>query len=878
MSRGRKGGRSKGSKGGSSKGGGSKGGGSKGGGSIGGSSKTGGAGRSGERRPHPAARSERSGDDRQRPQLPGQRRVPGGTGRFRGGAVFERRERDEEPTGDGAGWSAARAETLERLATWRADADRLRAAGAAATTNGDTEEATRLDPWQREVFEALMAGRSVVVDAPTTAGKTRAVEAYFRANLHRAGFRAAYTTPVKSLSNDKLREFRVLFGAENVGIATGDIKENLGAPIVVATLESYRNSLLGTEPDLGRTLVVFDEYHYMQDESRGSAWEEALILTPGSCQLLLLSASVANAEQFVDWLKTLGGKRRSLLGKGGADPAEFDAEDGLGDDEPAPVNPPPDLRASHGRDVIMVRTERRPVPLVPLVYAGRQWLLPEAMERAGLARGLDRTRLETPLRQEDLAPRAAALVELGLTPTIIYCGRRLACETMAGQLVRELAPLDEASATRIGTILETSHREFGALSFINHRLRHMLQVYGVGYHHSGLAAPARMAVEQLVKGGHLRFCTATMGLSLGINFSVRSALISDYKRPSELGFTEYGPSEVLQMLGRAGRRGRDPVGFSLWPTPEAMARLGKPRRDQIRSRLRNDPTTFLGLIGRGFSLRAIESFYGKSFLRFQDPASDLSLITKTRLMRKLASRDLPCNSPAAEATRFLREEADSACHQCPKRKPCHRLLETKSRGSTLAALHLHLHGIGALDRDESLTEFGTIARYFPQAGGLLLARMIADGRITADNVHRAAELAAALALARFKEPGAEARYRLPFDAREVERSLEELYPEQLFPEVYDPPYGRRTESVLREFNPSAGFIIRAWLEGMPWDELTDQVTHEQYGTGDVMSLIYRTATYLQSMVQARLAFGLADTARILRDALLREPLSFILDL
>lgn len=137
-----------------------------------------------------------------------------------------------------------------------------------------------LDPWQQEALDALLNGESVIIDAPTTAGKTRIVEAFFKINLENSNFRAAYTAPVKSLSNDKLREFSDMFGTENVGIATGDVKDNLHAPIVVATLESYRNSLLGVEPDLGRSLVVFDEYHFMQDTGRGSAWEEAMILTP----------------------------------------------------------------------------------------------------------------------------------------------------------------------------------------------------------------------------------------------------------------------------------------------------------------------------------------------------------------------------------------------------------------------------------------------------------------------------------------------------------------------------------------------------------------------------------------------------------------------
>ncbi|MEI6399354.1 MAG: DEAD/DEAH box helicase, partial [Pseudomonadota bacterium] len=197
-----------------------------------------------------------------------------------------------------------------------------------------------LDPWQQQVFDLLRSGESVVVDAPTTAGKTRAVEVFFAMNVDDPTFRAAYTTPVKSLSNDKVRELRAMFGEDKVGIATGDIKENLDAPIVVATLESYRNSLLGIEPDLGRTLVVFDEYHYLQDEGRGSAWEEAIILTPPSCQVLLLSASVKNAEDFADWIST-----------------------------------------QHKKRCTMVRTEGRPVPLTNLVYYGEQWLTEEFLPK-----------------------------------------------------------------------------------------------------------------------------------------------------------------------------------------------------------------------------------------------------------------------------------------------------------------------------------------------------------------------------------------------------------------------------------------------------------------------------------------------------------------
>jgi superfamily II RNA helicase len=404
----------------------------------------------------------------------------------------------------------------------------------------------------------------------------------------------------------------------------------------------------------------------------------------------------------------------------------------------------------------------------------------------------------------------------------------------------------------------------------------MLQVFGVGYHHSGLAAPARMAIEALVKQGQLRFVVATMGLSLGINFSVRSALISDFQRPGEAGFTDYGPSEVLQMLGRAGRRGKDAVGFSLWPSVEAYQRLAGARRDVISSRLRNDPTTFLGLVGRGFSLRAIEHFYGKSFRRFQEPGFDLTLITRTRLAKKLGSDDLPCASPAAEAARFSNDDKSSKCFNCPFRGKCHPILEAKSIGP-LAMLHLHLHKIGALDRDEGLTPFGSIARYFPQSGGLLLARRFASGEISAQELPQFCQLAAALTMARFKEPGADPHYKWPFNPEQIEDELEALYPYEMFEELYDPPFGRRPYPVLRELNPAAGYMVREWMKGMAWKELIARVTHEQFGTGDVMSLIYRTATYLQSIIQADLV-DLKDTARAIRENMLREPLSFVLSI
>ena len=738
-----------------------------------------------------------------------------------------------------------REEAIERtrafLAEKHAEAARLASERAQLESQPDAaksskrDEELKLDPWQMEAVQALLQGQDVIVDAPTTAGKTRVVESFFRSNMGQPHFRAAYTTPVKSLSNDKVRELRAMFGEENVGIATGDVKENLGAPIVVATLECYRNSLLGTEPDLGRNLVVFDEYHFLQDESRGSAWEESIILTPPSCQLLMLSASVENSHEFVGWMQKIRPSRR----------------------------------------VELITVRERPVPLIDLIYTDGTWVLKDEIPAGLIRKDLKKAgggQKELPLRFEMLVQRLRALEELSLTPCIIYSGRRASCEYLAGMILKSLDPLPEEESEKIGKVLEELHAEKKVLSFLTPNLRRSLQSYGVGFHHSGLAVPARYAIEALVKRGLLRYCVATMGLSVGINFAVRSACISDYERPGENGFTLYPPSEVLQMLGRAGRRGRDLVGYSLWPTITAYAKLGGAVREACDSRLRNDPTTFMGLTGRGFSLKDLEHFYDKSFRRYQQHHVDFALATPQRLMAKLKVEQLPCRSPAHEVAKFLKEDKSSLCTACPLQAQCHPYLEQKLGGS-LAALHVHLHSLGALDESERLTSLGEIAKYIPQSGGILIAKYLESGIINGDNLLHAAELMAALSLARFKEPGTEGGYRFPFDPKKIEQELLDFYPEVLFPELYDPPYGRRTESQLREFNPLAGSVLRAWIQGTSWADLVRMAASENYGPGDIMALMYRVATYLQSISQA----GLGEVSRHashLREQVLREPLSY----
>ena len=806
----------------------------------------GGKGRSGARTSDRAGSGSAGGGDRSRPTSSrgsGKASSRGDSGhRFRG-----RQRRDEEGGAEDVAFTrhqdalaadpiltqAAR-ETTARIAKLLQDGDvirRQRAQVGAQEREAAARGAIHLDPWQVEALDVLRSGNCLVVDAPTTAGKTRIVEAFLAENIHRPGFRAAYTTPVKSLSNDKLREFRALFGADKVGIATGDIKENLNAPLVVATLESYRNSLLGVDPDLQRNLVVFDEYHYLQDESRGSAWEEAIILTPRRCQLLLLSASVANGRNFASWISGL-----------------FD------------------------KDCRFIRVENRPVPLVHLVYLGGKWVEAALLSPESLLQR-DRIPPTGPAHFREVAARAHAMLAAGLGPCILYAAKRLSCETTAFAIAKDVEPLEPERQTAIADTLETLDRDRATLRHFPRDLLHMIRTQGIGYHHSGLPPMARIAIETLLKSGLLQACVSTMGLSLGINFMVRSTMISDTMRPGESGPVVYSPAEVMQMLGRAGRRGHDACGFCLWPSADAYSRLGRTAGPmECQSRLKNDPATFLSLVGKGYDLGAIEEFYDKSFQRHSRPDADLSLVTVDRLEKRLRSR-LPCVSPAHEATSFWRRRS-SRCETCHLRRDCHHFLRYKKTGA-LARIHMHLHTIGALDARDQLTNFGSLARYFPQNGGMVVARYLEEGRISEERLMDAAQLFASFALASHRRIGAP-RYRLPYEESRVLNDLIAMYPPELFPENYD-QFGRQDELTYREYNPAAGHVIAEWLRGCGWDVLQETLVTDSLAPGDLMALIFRVGTYLQSLAQSDLP-GISESARALRLELLRPPFAEILDL
>jgi superfamily II DNA/RNA helicase len=339
------------------------------------------------------------------------------------------------------------------------------------------------DLWQQQAVGALREGKDVVVHGPTGAGKTLIFELWSRQGRNRG--QAIYTVPTRALANDKLAEWRAQ--GWNVGIATGDLSENLSAPVIVATLETQKNRLIQGE---GPALLVVDEYQMLGDVDRGLNYELALALAPPETQLLLLSGSVANPQTVVQWLQRLG------------------------------------------RSSVLIRHEERPVPLEEVHVNNLNFHVPGEIS--------------------GYWPRLAAkALADDLGPILIFSPRRQAAESMAAELARVLPVPNPLSLSA----------EQKAL--VGEPLARMLKSR-IAYHHSGLSYAARAGVvEPLAKAGQLRIVVATMGLAAGINFSLRSVSLAagSYRRDNQEQLLR--ADEILQMFGRAGRRGLDETGFIL---------------------------------------------------------------------------------------------------------------------------------------------------------------------------------------------------------------------------------------------------------------------------------------------------------------------------
>lgn len=385
-----------------------------------------------------------------------------------------------------------------------------------------------LDAFQRQAIAALEVGRSVVVCAPTGSGKTLIGEyAIYRALARNK--RVFYTTPLKALSNQKLRDFRDIFGSEQVGLLTGDVSINRDAPILVMTTEIFRNMLYGTPiGEVGTSLVgveavVLDECHYMNDRQRGTVWEESIIYCPNEIQLVALSATVDNSDQLTDWIHTVHG--------------------------------PTELIYSDFRPVPLRFHYCTPKGLFPLLDDSQKRMNPRLKPKGGQA---GRVGKRSPKQESPtLAYVLSQLRQRDMLPAIYFIFSRRGCD-QAVNAVGDISLVNEAEAKelkrQIDDFLE-HNPEVGRSDRVEPLYR------GIAAHHAGILPAWKGLVEELFQQGLIKVVFATETLAAGINMPARTTVISTLSKRTDLGHRLLTASEFLQMAGRAGRRGMDVLGY-----------------------------------------------------------------------------------------------------------------------------------------------------------------------------------------------------------------------------------------------------------------------------------------------------------------------------
>jgi len=411
-----------------------------------------------------------------------------------------------------------------------------------------------LDAFQKQAGRALVQAKSVMVSAPTGSGKTVVGEIAVFLALSRQ-MRVFYTTPLKALSNQKFFDFKRQFGEDRVGLLTGDTTVNREAEILVMTTEVYRNMLYASESGeiVGGVhgsrgiiddvyAVVFDEFHYMNDSSRGTVWEEAVVISPSQVLLVALSATMSNAEELREWFEDVHGPTELILSSFRPVPLRFGfaANDGL-----------------YPLFAKRVSAESR-LTMHPKLLSRTKAAMRRTKARGG-------PNLPFFLRKELEPPTFNYLVRVlnrqGLLPGIIFIFSRVGCDRAALEASKQQTPLvSQPESERLRIRLNEFERAHpGAVQ--EHRIK--LARLGVASHHAGLLPLWKSIVEELFQDGLIKVVFATETLAAGINMPARTTVLSSLSKRNGEIFEPLTTSSALQMAGRAGRRGKDPVGNAI---------------------------------------------------------------------------------------------------------------------------------------------------------------------------------------------------------------------------------------------------------------------------------------------------------------------------
>ena len=479
----------------------------------------------------------------------------------------------------------------------------------------------RLDPFQEQACEALENGHGVLVCAPTGAGKTVVGEFAVHLALE-AGQKCFYTTPIKALSNQKHSDLVNRYGAQRIGLLTGDQSINGDAPVVVMTTEVLRNMLYaGSETLRALAYVVMDEVHFLADRMRGAVWEEVILHLPEDVRLVSLSATVSNAEEFGGWIKTVRG------------------------------------------DTTVVVDEHRPVPLWQHVLVGKRLfdlfdyradtdnnlvVDSELLRQIAHRREADRLADWQPRRRggrpgytgvyrPPSRPDVIAMLDReGLLPAITFIFSRAGCDAAVKQCLRSSLRLTtEDDRERIAEVIdrrcgELADADLAVLDYYDWR-EGLLR--GLAAHHAGMLPVFRHTVEELFAAGLVKAVFATETLALGINMPARTVVLEKLVKFNGEQHLPLTPGEYTQLTGRAGRRGIDVEGHAvvIWnpgePTadPAEVAGLASTRTFPLKSSFAPSYNMTINLVGQMGPEQA-HRLLERSFAQYQADRSVLGLV------------------------------------------------------------------------------------------------------------------------------------------------------------------------------------------------------------------------------------------------------------
>ncbi len=465
------------------------------------------------------------------------------------------------------------------------------------------------DPFQQKAIDCVKEGHSVIVSAPTGAGKTVIAEYVINDCLAR-GEKAVYTAPIKALSNQKFRDFQENF-SDRIGILTGDVSINPSAPILIMTTEIFRNKVLEQRSGFDTySWVIIDEIHYLDDVERGTVWEESLIFLPPHMKLLALSATIPNLEEFAAWLRTI-----------------------------------------HKNPLRIVKEDRRPVPLH--LFYQCQGEICDSLHRVKEVGYRHqpvyhrRGRASAPAIEHLKPNRATTLVkhlnDNALLPCIYFSFSRKRCEFLA----EEIGGFDLVDDREKQEIRSLYHRLCERFDLVGEKNAVHLQRFvekGIAYHHAGMLPTLKEVVERLFTSRLIKVIFTTETFALGINMPARTVVFDELRKFYGWSFQSLKTRDFHQMAGRAGRRGIDEEGFVCSRVNPRFMKYSELERiihgepEKVSSRFNASYATILNLYQRyGEKLYDI---YSLSFHYFQEKKNSRQravelLRAKVNLLKRL---------------------------------------------------------------------------------------------------------------------------------------------------------------------------------------------------------------------------------------------------